>query len=169
MKWIRVAIGVVIAIVSVGIIATSVNSMTQENEVIKEVEFTVNTAEGIYTPNVYENIVLYSDIGGGTVATNISMVKLNNVITNDLVLRLHSFGFAIYSTSQSGECGFNPSGTINNEDAIFQDGDIVSFSFEVTQPPQLTGVVATLILLAPLIFVGGVLGYLLYKQNGLQE
>lgn len=45
------------------------------------------------------------------------------------------------------------------------DDFTISLHFEVTQPPQLTGINATLILLAPLIFAGGVLAYLLNKQN----
>ena len=159
MKWVKTAIGAVIAIISIGIIAKSVYNMTQETEIIpKEVEFTVNVNETTYTPNVFENIMLYSDIDGEGHVNNISVVKFNNnVVTNDISIILEYDAFYIYSISQDGADVFDDDGLYHIEDGIFQDGDIITIVFEVTTPPTLSGVIATLLTLSILVFASAIL------------
>ena len=166
MKWVKVAIGAVIAIMSIGIIATSVYGMTKGRVDIKEVEFTINVTDGTYTPNVFEKFLLYSDINNDGIVTNILETKLNGNVTDDLELGFTSEEqFTISSIIYNGIDFLNYDGIYQIIDGVFQDGDIVSFTYEVTQPPQLTGSVATLILLTPIICIGGFLIYLFRKQN----
>ena len=166
MKWVKVAIGAVIAILSIGIIATSVYGMTQETLKEKVVTFEIVTFSdfsGTTDIDVYTLIDNYSVLEGNNVI-NVKSIKVNN---NDegSIIQLQDDNYAIF--------GGNYSIVIKPENVIQVDGtptpvevnDVWAITFEVTQPPQLSGVSLTLILLIPLIFTGGVLAYLLNKQE----
>lgn len=169
MKWIKISIGAVIAIISLGIIATSVSGITQETVREKVVTFEVLT-ETTITGGTYDSLHDSLDYAVG-VGLPITFTYNSTVYNGSYILSSANDTMTIYFGNSEY---FN----LNHDDTWFQEdpdvivvmvGDTFDFTLEVAQPPQLTGTTATLILLAPLIFVGGVLGYLLYKQNGLQD
>ena len=165
MKWIKVAIGAVIAVISLGIVATSVAGITQETVKVRTVTFEILT-ESAVTSGTYDLFVSGIELDGQYFVTDI---YINDTSVYDEGYLLYDYGLIeIYSVA-GVLMDINDDDTFVGVDYSFEIGDTVVIIFEVTQPPQLTGVTAILILLAPLIFVGGVLGYLLYKQNGLQD
>ena len=168
MKWIKVAIGAVIAVLSIGIIATTVFKMTQPTEVIREVSFEIDYEEGKYYPiSIYNEILEYAVIDEENVVINIVSVYVNNEIVDldyfgilvevnkiyfmgDIPTSDNLFAIEIYIDADGNW----------HDDGGFVDYDItVKLIFEVTQPPKLTGSSAILILLIPTVFAGSVLLY----------
>jgi hypothetical protein len=167
MKWIKTAIGALIAVLTIGIIATTVYKMTRPSEVAREVSFEIDPVEGKYYPvSAYNKIVEYGDTGGTDTVKNIVSSYVNNEIVE--------IGIEFATLSETEVLVFygdTPSLDIIVDGYMDADGnwfdtgstltDIVNIKlvFEVSQPPQLTGITATLIVLIPLVFVGGVLLY----------
>lgn len=157
MKWVKVAIVTVIAILSISIIATNVNDMTQGSFVVDIVTFEIITesdvTEGTYNSllDIVDDVVTV-EINGNTVGIN----SITHNVDNGSIDIMIADGNQFYVYDD--DTFFN----INDNSYI---GDTWVLSYETLQPPQLTGISATLILLAPLIFTGGVLVYLLNKQN----
>lgn len=171
MKWVKVAIGAVIAIAVVPMIALSVFNLTQGQLGEEVVTFTINVTDETYSPNVLNDIAEFGITNESGYFTNVIEVKLNDVITNDLNIGYddNTNIFNIYSIGLDGSDSFDSNGDYLIGDGVFQDGDVISITFdEVTQAPILSGVTATLLLLAPVIFVSGVL-YFIYnnKQEGI--
>ena len=168
MKWVKVAIGAVIAIMSIGIIATSVYDMTQGSGLIKEVEFTIVYDDDIFTPiTAFNDILEYSVIDNSNNVINIVSIYIDDNIDTDeteVSIGLNRIDF-LGASSGYMDSFINDDGTwVNNGGSINSDVT-VKLLFEVTQAPVLSGITATLLLLAPLIFAGGILAYLLNKQN----
>ncbi|HEY8365149.1 MAG TPA: hypothetical protein VIK84_06215 [Haloplasmataceae bacterium] len=169
MKWIKTAIGAVIAVFSIGIIAISVYKMTQPSEVIKEVSFETDLDEETYYPiSIYNELLEYGVIEKDGTITNIVSGYVNNDEIDDITMYASYF-----ETSGTFERIFIE-GYINGDILVsydigpdgdlFVSGDIlddvtIKLVFAVPQPPQLTGISALLILLIPIVFVGGVLLY----------
>lgn len=165
MKWIKIAIGAVIAILSISVITTTVYKMTQSREVIKEVSFEIDYNEGTYSPkSVYNDILeygVYSDAPfnrvsnvivyiDGEIAPNVSVIIDPNRIrlSGDL--------------PESGipDSYITDDGKWYDDGSSFNDNVVIKLVFDgVILPPQLTGTNATLILLIPIVFIGGVLLY----------
>ena len=166
MKWIKTAIGAVIVVLSIGIIATFVYKMTHSSEVIKkEVSFEIDLDEEKYYPlSIYNEILEYGVLDENDIATNIVSGYVNNDEISDISMYIgkSQIMFVGYITSPDGVFYIlyfiEPDGDLNNVGEIDDDVNI-KFVFEVPQPPQLTGISATLILLIPIVFVGGVLLY----------
>ena len=169
MRWIKTAIGAVIGIISIGIISISVYKMTHSSEVIKkevsfEIDFDVATWEGTFYPiSIYNEILEYGVIENGIV-TNIVSGYVNNDEIDDITMTAayyESTGtfdiitFYGYIDGVDIYYDLEPDGSVYTFDEI----DVVNIKlvFDVPQPPQLTGNSAALILLIPIVFVGGVL------------
>ena len=198
MKWVKVAIGAVIAILSVSIIATSVYDMTQETLILSE-RADIITGQGVATasPNIMyssinfyeylETIILTDKIEKGSIHLEYNgqngdfIVTLTSIIgvanNNNISIIYNGVEYTDYLKFS------NVFNTTNNGYSVILGysstsfSDVFGFEYEIgdtltlyeqdnyTIPPQLTGISATLILLTPLIFAGGVLTYLLNKQN----
>ena len=169
MKWVKVAIGAVIAILSIGIITSNIYNMTQET--VKQKVFT------------FKILSYDEELDEGTVTTG-TYQKINNlfkpsdnsynldIYVNDIFIDRASYVIGvddeiIIFIELTGESlGIYEDDTIFISDYPFDVNDVIRLEDDpVVVPPQLTGISATLILLAPLIFAGGVLAYLLNKQN----
>lgn len=169
MKWIKTAIGALIAVFAIGIIATSIYKMTRPSEVRKEVSFEIDVDEGKYYPvSAYNKIVEYGVIGDSEeLGENAVLNLVSSYINNEIVsidIKIDKMGETDVMYIIDGS-PFVTDSYIDANGNWFDDGseltDIVNIKlvFEVSQPPQLTGITATLILLIPLVFVGGVLLY----------
>lgn len=163
MKWIKVAIGALIAVMSIGIIATSVYKMTQSSEVIREVSFEIDYDEGTYSPiSVYNDILEYSVINYKSEVQNV-LVYIDDEIAPEVFIIIAN-PVKILFIGDLPDGGLIDS-YITDDGSWYNDGGELTYDitvklvFEVTQPPQLTGINATLILLIPLVFVGGLLLY----------
>ena len=198
MKWVKVAIGAVIAILSIGIIATSVYDMTQERVVLGErtdklvgeitsVNESTYAGRMFFTPANFnaelqtsstptekiENGLIHLEYNGqnGDFVVKITGIRVGTsgriatVIYNDV----EYFEHITFGHTDSGDGYFVRFETDFNDTFGFEYeiGDTLTLYEQdnYTIPPQLTGISATLILLTPLIFAGGVLAYLLNKQN----
>src|SRR5690606_1076190 len=129
--------------------------------------FEIDPEEGKYYPlSTYNEIVEY-----GVFDKNEDVINIVSAYVDDEIVDIDRFYVSRYSSNTIGFSGFIPSpdGDILIDSYIDDDGnwfddasDIndnvnIKLAFEVTQPPQLTGINATLILLIPLVFVGGLL------------
>ena len=190
MKWVKVAIGAVIAILSVSIIATSVYDMTQEKHLeIDEIEseilisFNVTNEPGGTSRIIDTDVESYLDSNFDYFTENIDRIYLilykdGQMFTKRNVSDIQSITTAIQVTLEYDNDTnlFNFDGTTLSYQSNTFDfwgiselsiGDSFEFVYYpiVVIPAQLTGITATLILLTPLIFAGGVLAYLLNKQE----
>ena len=176
MKWIKTAIGAVIAVISIGIIATIVYKMAQPSEVIKEVSFEINYDEyeyehKYYPISIYNEIFEYAVIEEDAVVPNTVVVSnivsayVNNDEIDDFTMKIpyyvstDEYGYPMFSGYIDGVIGFTY--VIYPDGNLIATGDLkddvsIKLVFAVPQPPQLTGISATLILLIPIVFVGGV-------------
>lgn len=164
MKWIKVAIGAVIAVLSIGIIATTVFKMTQPREVVREVSIEIDPVEGKYYPlSAYNEILEYGVFGEDRYVINIVSSYVNFIIKIGKEHETDVLYFIGDIPTSDGDIPIDS--YINADGNWFDDGSEltdnvnIKLVFEVTQPPQLTGINATLILLIPLVFVGGLLLY----------
>ena len=176
MKWIKTAIGAVIAVISIGIIATIVYKMAQPSEVIKEVCFEINYDEyeyehKYYPISIYNEIFEYAVIEEDTgvpnmvVVSNIVSVYVNNDGIDDFAMSIpyyvstDEYGYPVFSGYIDGVIGFAyviyPDGNLSAT-GVLKDDVNIKLVFAVPQPPQLSGNSAVLILLVPIVFVGGV-------------
>ena len=165
MKWIKVAIGALIAVISIGVITTTVYKMTQPREVIKEVSFEINYNEGTYSPiSVYNDILeysVYSDAPFNTVS-NVT-VYIDGEIAPKVSIAIEPNKIEIGGyLPESGipDSFITDDGSWYDDASNFNDDVVIKLVFDgVILPPQLTGTNATLILLIPIVFVSGVLIY----------
>ena len=182
MKWIKVAIGAVIAVLSIGIIATTVFKMTQPREdIIREVSVEIDPVEGKYYPtsafnkileyavfddddNLLDNVVsAYANNEIAIIDIDIEIGKVNetDVIyiwgvipsSNGITFANTLKGYIYLSSYIDAEGNWFDNG------ATLTDNVNIKLVFEVPQPPQLSGSSAILILLIPTVFAGGVLLY----------
>jgi len=171
MKWIKVAIGAVIAVLSIGIIATTVYKMTQQpSKGIREVSFEIDPEEGKYYPlSAYNEIVEYGVIDEENFnrVTNMVLGYANDIIIDlyffDVIIRPDNIFFDGDIPSQDGniyvDSFIDAEGNCTNDGDIFTDNINIKLVFEVPQSPQFTGSSAILILLIPTVFAGSVLLY----------
>jgi len=166
MKWIKVAIGAVIAVLTIGIIATTVFKMTQPREVTREVSFEIDPVDAEYYPiSAYNKIVEYGVIDEANLVINIVSGYVNDYMTSDIIvfLKPDRIKFEGTITTPDGDIDIDSSiyadGYWYDQDSTLNDNVNIKLVFEVIQPPQLSGINATLILLIPLVFVGGLLLY----------
>ena len=184
MKWIKTAIGAVIGIVSIGIIATIVYKMAQPSEVIKEVSFEINYDEyeyehKYYPISIYNEIFEYAVIEEDAVVPNTVVVSnivsayVNNDEIDDFTMRIpyyvstDEYGYPMFSGYIDGVIGFTY--VIYPDGNLIATGDLkddvsIKLVFAVPKPPQITGINAVLILLVPIVFVAGVVLYF-YKLS----
>ena len=166
MKWIKTAIGAVIAVLTIGIIATTVYKMTRLSEVIREVSFEIDYEESKYYPiSAYNKIVEYGVIDEENKVINIVSGYANDDNISSHTVFLEPNGITLIGTITSPDGDIDIDGFMNANGDWFDFGSTlndnvnIKLVFEVTQPPQLTGINATLILLIPTVFAGGVLLY----------
>ena len=169
MKWIKVAIGAVIAVLSIGIIATTVFKMTQPSEVIREVSFEIDPEEGKYYPiSAYNEIVEYGVFGESRNVENLVSSYINNEIA-EFVIRIGKKGetdilflwgqIPIPDGYLITDSYIDANGNWFDDGSTLTDNVNIKLVFEASQPPKLTGSSAILILLIPTVFAGGVLLY----------
>ena len=170
MKWIKVAIGALIAVLSISIIATTVFKMTQPREVAREVSFEIDPVEGEYYPSsIYDEILEYKVINWQREVINIVSSYVNNEIV-ELFITIISDGFSqeiyVRGTIPSPDGDIEIDGYIRDDGNWIDDGSTLTDNFNIklvfspiTQPPQLSGTNAILILLIPTVFAGGVILY----------
>lgn len=163
MKWIKIAIGAVIAIFSISVITTTVYKMTQPTEVIKEVSIEIDYNEGTYSP-----ISTFNDIEKYSILDNNLVLNVSIYIDNEIAHNIDMYLFSPYNLTLIGplpdssgyiDCTIEYDGSVIIEGGTWTHDMVIKFAFEVSQPPQLTGTNATLILLIPIVFIGGVLLY----------
>ena len=171
MKWIKVAIGAVIAVLSIGIIATTVFKMTQPREVIREVSFEIDPVDGKYYPiSAFNEIVEYGviDEENYNEVINIVSAYADNDAISDFYVFIHTevpeIAFMGYTTSQDGNIYLDSyiyaDGSWVDDDSTLTDNVNIKLVFTpIPQPPQLSGSSAILILLIPTVFAGSVLLY----------
>ncbi len=166
MKWIKVAIGAVIAVLSIGIIATTVYKMTQPREVIREVSFEIVPSEGKYYPlSIYNEILEYAVVDEENDVINIVESYINE-ISEIIRVNIGPNGELISFTIDwiFIDSFIHPDGNWFDNVGSLPDNTNIKLVFTpITQPPQLTGISATLILLIPTVCAGGVLLYF-YKS-----
>lgn len=174
MKWVKVAIGAVIAISVVPIIALSVFNLTQEKvkeEVVTFEVLTYSDLSGTITQGTYDEIRLYAIINIDII-TNITSYKKNGIETDSIKdnnINRNRIELYWYTNNENDDTIL----VVSNDDSFIEEesvsspvvSDTFEITFEVTTPPAVSGVTATLIALTPLIFVGGVLSYFLVKTN----
>jgi hypothetical protein len=169
MKWIKVAIGALIAIISIGIIATGVYKMTQEKVRVEVVTFeVVNDDPPTFSNGIYQSLLDLSELDDDGFVTNITSMKINGLLfTKPIVFvsDIATYNIMPDSTGYYDIDAIDIDDTFRSAGYDVVIGDTFEITFEVTQPPHLTGISATLILLTPIIFTGGILIYLLKKQN----
>ena len=176
MKWIKTAIGAVIAVFSISIIATSVYGMTQERvgeEVVTFEVLTYDSGSGTVTSGTYDKLEMYSikeyDEFYNIIVTNVTSILINGVetLSENFYMGYNDVEgyYDLYDTNEENNDVIHLDDTLETSLEAITLNDTVSITFEVTQPPHLTGSVATLILLTPLICIGGFLIYLFRKQN----
>ena len=169
MKWIKTAIGAVIAVLSIGIIATTVFKMTQPEVVIREVSVEIDPVEGKYYPtSAYNKILEYGVIDGAFIINVVSGYLNNEFAIVDLNIEIGKVNetdvIYIWGCISSPDNVIIVSSYIDAEgnwfdnDSDLTDNVSIKLVFEVPQY-QFTGTTTTLILLIPLVFVGGVLLY----------
>ena len=162
MKWIKTAIGAVIGILSIGIIATSVYKVTQPSEVMREVSFEIDYDEEEYYPiSIYNEILEYGVTDEYGDIQNIVLFYVNDEYSFYFTVYTFPDFISFYAETDSDviDSKITSDGSWIDTDGSLNDDTTVKLVFEVTQPPQLTGISATLILLVPIVFVGGVLLY----------
>lgn len=168
MKFIKYAVGLVIALSVIPLVVVTVNNL--DTPKLKTVEFEVLDVDGktiTFSDNTYTNINNSAVFDDSRNVKNIKSLSLNNGAITD---------FTLYNQNETYNLEFI---TINMEtieifaidntnvgmlgDGFLNNGDIltVTFEFPVTIPP----LVKLFIGFVPLIFVAGVVSYLFVKTN----
>ena len=120
---------------------------------------------GTVISGTYNKLEMYSIIGGEfeNRVINVTSILINDVETlSETFYIKYDDGtgyFLLYDTNEGDYDSILSDDTLNISLEAITLNDVVSITFEVTQPPQLTGTNATLILLIPIVFIGGVLLY----------
>ena len=163
MKWVKVAIGAVIAISVIPIIAIAVNNL--DTPKLKTVEFEVVAIDDLsitVTDNTFNNLLLYSIVDDETV-TNLLSVELNDLEQTQYVLRLGSSGRFDYNDYNANDWGeLDDTNTLTSQGYSATIGDKWTMTFEVSIIPLR---VKLLVGFVPLIFVAGVVSYLFVKTK----
>ena len=171
MKWIKTAIGAVIAVLTISIIATTVYKMIQLSEVVREVSFEINPEEGKYYPSsIYNEILEYGVLGENDYynrVINIVSGYVNNEIIDleifHVLINPDNIYFSGDIPSLDGSIAIDSyidaEGNWFNDATLLNNDITVKLVFEVTQALKLTGSSAILILLIPTVFAGSVLLY----------
>lgn len=162
-RIVLIVVGAILAIAMIPIIVTSINRMTQEKEVLKEVEVTIDADNEIYTPlQSYNDISEYSivDVNDPNgIVKNISSVYFNDEISTSIQVGVRETG--IYFSGDTPDLQAVVDSYISDDGNWYNDGGSVGGTFtlklvfEVTQPAQVTGVGAALLNLVPILFVVG--------------
>ena len=167
MKFIKYAVGLVIALSVIPLVVVTVNNLDVPR--LQTVEFEV---EDVDLSNIYFSENTYSDIYAlAIVDTNGDVSNLVNVNVNgvDEVGTL-KFNNADDSYYYIGSGGTDWTTLINDDTAEKDDynatiGDKWTMVFEVSKPTPLPPLVKLLVGFAPLLFVGGVLLFMLNKRK----
>ena len=161
MKWVKTAIGAVIAILSVGIIANSVYNMTKETVKVEGVftyeVLTYNDGVGTIDDSFYD-IVDFFVTDDENIVTNLVNLTVNGKQSLDVVIEYEGFDIWIFGTIDGDDIGvFLNDDYITSDGYIGEIGDVWVITLGTTQPPQLTGITATLLTLSILVFASAIL------------
>lgn len=171
MKFIKYAVGLVIALSVIPLVVVTVSNLDAPR--LKTIEFEVvdfDSEEDLVTfsDNTYNNLYTLAIFGDDNYATNLIIVKLNGIEmiggsisfsdSNSDVVYIFSEDDALYGwvslddTNTAEVAGYNP--TL---------GDKWEMTFEVPRP--LPPLIKLLVGFVPLLFIGGVLIFMLNKRK----
>lgn len=173
MKWVKVAIGAVIALSVIPLVVVTVNNL--DTPKLKTIEFEVIDL------NIDDNFVTFSEntrnnIHSLAISEEGKVINLITVTVNDVELET----VVMYYYSPSGGYSFEVGETLYWTDLTDSNtntadlpgytltvGEIWTMTFEVSNP--LPPLVKLLVGLVPLIFVAGVVSYLFVKTKTKEE
>ncbi len=176
MKWVKVAIGAVIAIAVVPMIVTSIRYISEPTtEYIEysgeyDVAFTINYDGGIYNidDGTFNLLYLLTNEGDDINLVNVTRNDVNVPIEEFTYItgqNYNNFGFTdsnyeyIFEIKDDDTLGGYP--TLQNDQWVFTF-DVENILIPITEPPSLSPTIITLLSLIPLIFVSGIL-FNIYK------
>ena len=167
MKFIKYAVGLVIALSVIPLVVVSVNNLEQTR--LRTVEFEVvdwdsGTNTITFSENTYNDIhtlVIYNDDND---VSNLITVKLNDVELGDFLLYTNTTrDLYDFSDDNSNDWeGLTVNDIATSQGYIPTIGDEWTMTFEVSIMPPL---VKLLVGFVPLIFVGGILLFMLNKRK----
>ena len=170
MKWIKYAVGLVIALSVIPLVVVTVNNL--DTPKLKTVEFEVVDIDDIdntsitVTDNTYNNLLLYSIVDEeddeGTV-TNLLSVKLNDLEQPDYTLWLDSDSlFGYIDGNDNSWDGFDDTNNFISDEYLATIGDKWVMTFEVSIMPPL---IKLLVGFIPLLLASGILLFMLNKSK----
>jgi len=173
MKWVKVAIGAVIAISVVGLIVGAVNSIITPKPIIIEFEI-INiddTNTVIYSPTTLRS-TLYNIVNNYGTETATGTTSYEFTYNNDVyVVQLYEGIPEVHFSNSTKEYDI----TINNDNIMLTGVNLNAFSIGTyhivtdINTNSLSPSIITLIGLVPLIFVAGVVSYLFVKTKTKEE
>lgn len=178
MKFIKYAVGLVIALSVIPMVVVAVNKLDQPKlktvtfEVVGVdiVEETITFSDNTYTDlyNVPKVLSEFDPITNEVdIVTNLITARFNNYTLDDIVF-IFNHETEIFSVNNTDDYDWydlsnNNIASDNGYLSIAQVGDKWQMTFEV--PSQVSPLVKTLIGFAPLLFIGGVLVFMLNKRK----
>ena len=164
MKFIKYAVGLVIALSVIPMVVVAVTKLDEPR--LRTVEFEVVDIDGIsitVTDNTYNNLLLYSTLDG-TEVTNLLSVKLNDLEQPNCKLWFEPNDYFVYTDDNDNDwTDLIDTDIFCTEGYTPTIGDKWTMTFEVPNPtPPL---IKLLVGFAPLLFVGGILLFMLNKRK----
>ena len=166
MKFIKYAVGLVIALSVIPLVVVTVNNLEAPRLITIEFEVVdVDELDVLYTfsDNTYNTINNYAQFDELGYSTNLVNVSINGINYTDGTLQIYEDETLAYYTDTSyfgGLSDTNISDILEYEPTI---GDKWTMTFEV--PRSLPPLIKLLVGFAPLLFVGGVLLFMLNKRK----
>lgn len=167
MKFIKYAVGLVIALSVIPLVVVTANNI--DTSKLRTVEFEVidivnDTTSPIFSENTFNNIHSLAIVDGENV-TNLFTVTVNDVeLLETTMLYDHDLNYYYFATLDDSFSWdeLNDSNTARSAGYTPTIGDKWTMTFEVSiMPPH----IKLLIGLVPLIFVGGILLFMLDKRK----
>lgn len=169
MKFIKYAMGLVIALSVIPLVVSTVNNL--DTPKLKTIEFEVINDDGgfiTFSNNTYNDIhslEILDDIDGGTVVSNLLMVTMNDVELIDPYMWYNDEYMFFLSDGGS----YDWTGLLTYDNTVVSEGytptigDTWTMTFDVSKP--LPPLVKLLVGFVPLILVGGILLFMLNKRK----
>ena len=169
MKWVKVAIGAVIALAVIPLIVGVVGEVSKP-DTFDSIEFEIISDTEI-TEGTYNKLKLVTrDSDSEILDWNVDLFVNTNLVQKTYNLILDTNSMTIHYNINVEDLFFliiNNDDSISTIDYVFEIGDIVTIKLNqpALKPSVLSPSLITLIALTPLIFVGGVMSYFLVKTN----
>ena len=167
MKFIKYAVGLVIALSVIPLVVVTVTNLDAPR--LKTIEFEVeeiDLSNVYFSENAYNKIHALAIVDTNGNVSNLVNVKLNGVDESSFTLNFDTDDDSYYYVGPGGTDWT----TLINDDTAEKDdynatiGDKWTMTFELPKPP-LPPLIKLLVGFAPLLFVGGVLLFMLNKRK----